>query len=134
MGTVLTRGQLAHRATVNPATIRYYERKGLLPKARRSPAGYRIYPESMIRKLRLIKRVHALGFTLTEIAELLALQATPERACSSVCGQIQDKIANIERRIIDLRSIQRALGRMAQNCTGDRTVRECGVLEVLADD
>jgi MerR family copper efflux transcriptional regulator len=134
MSTTLTRGQLAQQATVNPATIRFYERKGILPKAERSPAGYRIYSESTVRKVKLIKRVQALGFTLTEITELLALQAMPERDCSGVCGQIQEKIANIEQRIADLRSIQSALSRMAQNCSGNGTVRECGVLEALEDD
>ena len=134
MKKTFTRGQLAQQAAVNPATIRYYERKGVLAKARRSSAGYRIYSESTIRKVKLVKRVQALGFSLAEIGELFALQARPERDCSSICGKIQEKRANIEQRISDLRLIHSALDRMAKSCNGKRTMRECGVLKVLEDD
>jgi len=134
MEKAFTRGQLALQATVNPATIRYYERKGLLAKAKRSPAGYRIYPESTIRKVKLIKRVQALGFSLAEIAELFALQTTPERECAGICRQIREKIDDIEKKITHLKSIQSALSLMADNCNGKRTVRDCGVLEVLEND
>jgi MerR family mercuric resistance operon transcriptional regulator len=134
MDKAFTRGQLARQATVNPATIRYYERKGLLANTKRSPAGYRIYSESTIRKVKLIKRVQALGFSLAEIAELFALQTTPERECAGICRQIREKIEDIEKKITHLKSIQSALSLMADNCNGKRTVRDCGVLEVLADD
>src|ERR1700690_2864033 len=103
MGKSLTRGQLARQATVNPATIRYYERKGLLAKAKRSPAGYRIYSDVAIRKVKLIKRVQALGFSLAEITDLFALQTKPERECAGVCRQIRDKIDDIEKKISDLK-------------------------------
>jgi MerR family copper efflux transcriptional regulator len=134
MEKAFTRGQMAHLATVNPATIRYYERKGLLAKAKRSPAGYRIYSESTIRKVKLIKRVQALGFSLAEIAELFELQTTPDRECAGICRQIREKIDDIEEKIAHLKSIQSALTLMADNCNGKRTVRDCGVLEVLEND
>ena len=134
MEKVFTRGQMAHLATVNPATIRYYERKGLLTQATRSPAGYRIYLEATVRKVKLIKRVQALGFSLTEIAELFAMQTTPERECAGICRQIREKIDDIEKKITHLKSIQSALTLMAENCNGKRTVRDCGVLEVLESD
>jgi DNA-binding transcriptional MerR regulator len=134
MGKLLTRSQLALRARVNPATIRYYERKGLLPKALRSPGGYRLFTESTIRQLTLVKRVQALGFTLSEIGELLALRSTPERDCSAICCQVRRKLEVIDQRIVDLKTIRSALARMAKNCDGKRTVQECGVLEALEDD
>jgi DNA-binding transcriptional MerR regulator len=134
MERAFTRGQLARQATVNPATIRYYERKGLLAKAKRSSAGYRIYSEATIRKVKLIKRVQALGFSLAEIAELFTLQMTPERECAGVCRQIREKIDDIEKKIIHLKSMQSALSMMAENCNGKRTIRDCGVLEVLEKD
>lgn len=109
-----TRGQLAERASVNAATIRYYERKGLLPKALRSPAGYRLYSESTISQVKLVKRVQALGFTLAEIGELFALRATPERDCSGICRQVRQKLTVIDRRILDLKTIRNALARVAQ--------------------
>jgi DNA-binding transcriptional MerR regulator len=134
MGTALKRSQLAQQAKVNPATIRYYERKGLLPKAQRSPAGYRLYPESSIRQVKLIKRVQALGFALSEIGELFALQAKPERDCSGICRQVQQKLAFIDRRIVDMKAIRNALAQIASNCDGKRTVRQCEVLEALEED
>jgi DNA-binding transcriptional MerR regulator len=134
MEKAFTRGQMARLATVNPATIRYYERKGLLTKAKRSVAGYRIYSEATVRKVKLIKRVQALGFSLAEIAELFEMQTTPERECAGVCRQIREKIDDVEKKIIHLKSIQSALRLMADNCDGKRTVRDCGVLEVLENE
>jgi MerR family copper efflux transcriptional regulator len=134
MGTTLKRSQLAQQANVNPATIRYYECKGLLPKAQRSPAGYRLYSESAIRQVKLIKRAQALGFALSEIGELFALRATPERDCSGICRQVQQKLAVIDRRIVDMKAIRNALAQIVRNCDGKRTVRQCGVLEALEED
>lgn len=134
MHKALTRSQVAQRARVNPAAIRYYERRGLLPAASRSPAGYRLYSESAIRQIKLIKRAQALGFTLAEIGELFALRATPERDCSGICQHVRQKLAVIDRRIVDMKTVRKALAQLARNCDGNGPVRECGVLEALEDD
>src|SRR3989442_1061616 len=68
----LTIGQVADAADVNIQTIRYYERRGLFPTPRRSPAGYRQYADDAVARLRFIKHAQELGFSLQEIQELLA--------------------------------------------------------------
>ena len=70
----LTLGQLAKRANVNRETVRYYERRRLLQRPSRSIAGYRLFPDEAVRRLRFIRHAKMLGFTLEEIKELLALR------------------------------------------------------------
>jgi MerR family copper efflux transcriptional regulator len=67
-------GEVAERGGVNLQTIRYYEREGLLPEPPRRESGYRMFPESTVRRVRFIKRAQELGFTLAEIRELLSLR------------------------------------------------------------
>ena len=66
-------GEVATRANVNIQTLRYYERRGLLPKAPRTGSNYRLYSDESIRRVRFVKRAQELGFSLKEIKELLAL-------------------------------------------------------------
>ena len=77
-------GELARRSGVNLETVRYYERRGLLPKPPRTPAGYRAFPAASVRRVRFIRQAQALGFTLAEIKELLALRVDPDTTC---CGR-----------------------------------------------
>ena len=70
----LTIGHLAKEAGVNLETVRYYERRGLLPRPPRSPSGYRLFPAESRKRLRFIRRAQELGFSLREIRELLSLR------------------------------------------------------------
>ena len=70
----MTTGQLAKIAEVNIETVRYYERRGLIPKPRRRESGYREYPEETVERIRFIKHAKVLGFSLKEIGELLSLR------------------------------------------------------------
>lgn len=72
----LTIGRLAREAGVNLETVRYYERRGLLPHSPRSPSGYRLFPDGSTGRLRFIRRAQELGFSLAEIRELLALRVS----------------------------------------------------------
>ena len=69
----MTIGQLASASRVPPRTIRFYEAKRLLPSPRRAPSGYRLYGSDDLKRLRLIRRARSLGFSLTEVGELLRL-------------------------------------------------------------
>ena len=71
----LTIGEVAEQAKVHIETLRYYERRGLVATPLRSRANYRLYPEETMRRIRFIKRAQALGFSLTDIKELLSLRA-----------------------------------------------------------
>ena len=80
----LRTGELAIQGGVNLETIRYYERRGLLPKPPRTSAGYRAFDAEAVRRLRFIKQAQALGFSLKEVRELLALRLNPRTSCADV--------------------------------------------------
>ena len=88
MAAQLTIGQLARIVGVNVQTVRYYERLNLLAPSARRPSGYRLYSHEEERRLRFIKNAQALGFTLREIAELLALRV----GSTARCGDVQKKL------------------------------------------
>ena len=76
----LTIGRLAQEAGINLETVRYYERRGLLPTPPRTPAGYRMFPPEAARRLRFIRRAQYLGFSLKEIRELRPYVHRPGQA------------------------------------------------------
>ena len=80
----LTTSEVAKRGGVNLETIRYYERRGLLPKPPRTVSGYRIFAPEALRRLRFVKRAQAIGFSLQEIKTLLSLRAAPKGRCAEV--------------------------------------------------
>ncbi len=126
----LTRGDLAQRGGVNIETIRYYERRGLLPKPPRSASGYRLYSADDARRVRFIKRAQELGFSLNEIGELLALRLSAEATREDVRKIAEAKILEIKEKIKTLRAMERSLERLASACCGsDGAVSECPILE-----
>ncbi len=127
----LTSGQVANAASVNVQTIRYYERRGLFPAARRAPSGYRQYDEEAVTRLRFIKHAQALGFSLREVKELLALRVRNRTACVTVAERSRLKIALVERKIADLRRIRRTLERLVSSCEARRATDECPILDAL---
>src|SRR5438093_13619861 len=105
----LRSAELARRGGVNLETIRYYERKGLLPKPPRTPAGYRTFDAEAVRRLRFIKQAQALGFSLKEVRELLALRIKPGTSCGEVRRRAETKLADIDDKIKQLRAMKKAL-------------------------
>ncbi len=130
----LTIGQVAQAAAVNIQTIRYYERRGLIPKPRRTPAGYRQYAEDAVDRIRFIKHAQELGFTLQEIQELLALRVQHGAACDAVERKTRAKLAIVEQKIRDLQRMRRTLQRLVHACIARRPTDDCPILEALADD
>ena len=129
----LTIGQIASAAHVNIQTIRYYERRGLFPTPRRTPAGYRQYAEDAVARLRFIKHAQELGFSLQEVQELLALRVRHGAACDVVERKTRQKIEVVQQRIRDLQRMRRALERLAAACAARRPTDDCPILEVLED-
>lgn len=127
----LTRGELAQQGRVNSETIRYYERRGLLPKPPRTPAGYRTFGTDAVRRLHFIKRAQELGFALKEIKELLALRVDARTSCADVRKRAEAKIASIEQKLRALRAMKRALVRLTAACVGRGPVSACPILESL---
>lgn len=127
----LTIGQVADAADVNVETIRYYERRGLIPEPERSRSGYRQYTPAAIRRLRFVKRAQALGFTLSEIGDLLELRADPGRSCEQVEAEASRAMERIDRKIAELRRMRSALAPLRQACRERPSSDECPLLDAL---
>lgn len=127
----LKTGELAKRTGVNVETLRFYERKGLVPKPPQTLAGYREYPASSVRLIRFIKRAQELGFSLGEIRELLALRVRPGVTCAEVKEAAEGKAAQVRQKIADLVAIEKALGKLTRACSGQGPISDCPILENL---
>ena len=125
--------EVAREAGVNIQTLRYYERRGLLPEARRRTSGYREYGGEAVRLVRFIKHAQGLGFTLREIDELIQLRDSPAENAASVCAIASAKVEDIAIRIRRLAAIQDALKRLMDICTSGRGGRACPIIEALDD-
>lgn len=130
----MTRSEVAERADVNPETVRYYERRGLIPDPPRSSGGYRLYDEDYVDRIRFIGRAQELGFTLEEIKALLELRVDPDTTCQDVKQRTQEKRARVEAKIRDLQRIRRALTRLERACDGQGPTSECPILEAMRDE
>ncbi len=111
-------GEFARKGGVNVQTVRYYERRGLLPEPERRESGYREYTLDSLARLQFIRRSQELGFTLSEIEELLALRTDPQTTAAQVKAKAEAKIADIDSRLRDLRQIQHGLEHLAGQCRG----------------
>jgi len=129
----LTIGRIAARADVGIDTIRFYERRGLLPEPSRTESGYRLYPPATISRLSFIRRAKALGFSLDEIATLLALQDTggPKAEVKAITRR---KLDQVETKITDLRRMRDVLRELDRDCSGAGDVDGCPIIEALSDD
>jgi DNA-binding transcriptional MerR regulator len=96
--------ELARAAAVSPDTLRHYERKGLLPRATRSPNGYREYPPEAHARVRLVRRAVALGFTLDELARIVKVRDQGGAPCREVRELAASKLALLEGRITELQT------------------------------
>jgi len=130
----MTRGEVAEKADVNPETLRYYERKELIPKPPRSDGGFRLYDASYVDRLHFIQRAKKLGFTLAEIKSLLELRVGEEAACRDVKAQAENKLDEVEAKIQDLKRIRKALSTLAETCEGGGGPSSgCPILNILED-
>jgi Hg(II)-responsive transcriptional regulator len=129
----LTIGKVAKAANVHVETLRYYERRGLLPKPP-SLSMYRRYPENTVRQVRFVRHAQALGFSLREIRELLSLRAAPKARCADVKRRADIKLRDIEEKIRMLQAMHRALRRLVSQCDGKLPASECPILESLDDE
>lgn len=125
-------GALARRAGVGIDTVRYYERNGLLAPHARLPSGYRRYGTMEVTRLRFIRRAQALGFTLKEVRELLAL--SKQRDVARIRRTAQTKLDDIARRIASLERVRQGLERLVSACPGHGRAADCPILKALGND
>lgn len=104
-------GELARQAGVNIETIRFYERKGLLPVPRRKPSGYRLYTDDDLHRLRFIRQAKALGFSLEEIREILSMRERGACPCGHVVSLGEHHLREMRQTIQRLTSFERELAR-----------------------
>ena len=127
----LTIGRLAREVGVNLETVRFYERRGLLPRPPRSASGYRLFPVDAKRRLKFIKRAQELGFSLSEIRELLALRMSRRGTSAEIRKRTEAKISDIEGKIKSLDSMRKSLLKLVRSCGGCAPASECPILESL---
>jgi len=129
---MLTIGRLASACDVNIDTIRYYERKNILQPSGRTDAGYRLYSQDSIARLNFVRSAQTLGFTLSEIAELLDLQSSNDKDCGDIQSQAAQKVIEIEDKINNLLQIKQALKSLINDCPGaGAPLSECSILHYL---
>lgn len=126
-----TIGTLARAAGINVETVRYYSRRGLLTPPPKPVGGVRRYPPDTIDRLRFIKRAKQLGFTLTEIRELLAISVGN---CQDVRARAERKRAQIEAQLRDLNALKKTLDRLIVSCRGARQSPPCPIIAALTDN
>ncbi|MGK8639152.1 MerR family transcriptional regulator [Brucella anthropi] len=125
-------GELARVSGVHLETIRYYEREGVLPRPARLANGRRVYSSADARRLGFIRHARELGFDLTQVRALLALQEEPEASCTEASRMAQTQLDSVESRIARLMVLREELRRMIAECR-DGAVAECRVIEALTE-
>jgi len=127
----LSIGQVARRAGVGVETVRFYEREGLLEEPPRRASGYRQYSEQVVTRLHFIKRAQQLGFSLKEIIELLRLRVDAQTSCDEVKQRTEAKIAEVERKLVELQHMRQALLQVHSLCRGSGPASHCPMLDAL---
>lgn len=122
-------GDLADRTDVSIHTVRYYERRGLIPEPPRTDGGFRTYPERTVSRIRFIRRAQELGFTLEEIGELLALRGGSETAADEVRRTANAKLEEIEEKMRALEEIRDALVGLIRRCEEAASTGDCPILD-----
>jgi Hg(II)-responsive transcriptional regulator len=128
-----TIGRLAKQAGVGIDTVRFYERRGLLPQPQRTPSGYRLYSEDTINRIRFVRKAKRLGFTLDEIENLLKLQDQGGQK-SEVKAITTLKLEQIDAKIADLSRMRTVLETLATECSGRGSISTCPIIEAIASD
>jgi Hg(II)-responsive transcriptional regulator len=127
-------GHVARQAGVNVETLRYYERRGLLPAPPRERSGYRAYGSDAVRIVRFVKRAQELGFSLDDVEALLDLAGGGPDGCEAAQRLTAERIAELDRRIADLQAMRGSLQRLLSTCDRPPRDRECPLIRSIEVD
>ncbi len=133
MENPVTIGRMAREAGLAAETLRYYERIGLIRPVQRTAANYRLYDGHTEARLRFIRRAQNLGFSLAEVKDLLEISGSAAHDMAEVKALTEQKIAEIDLKISDLRRMRTALVQQAERCPGHGSVEDCPILASLAE-
>jgi MerR family mercuric resistance operon transcriptional regulator len=130
---VMTIGELARRAGVGVETVRFYQRSGLLGEPAKRPGSRRLYTDEHLNVLRFIRRCKGLGFSMKDIAPLLALRRSPSRRCSRLHEMVEQAmhVLDAKKRMIEMR--RAALSRMLEACVNEGNLSDCILLAALEE-
>ena len=128
----LTIGKVAAKTGANIETIRFYEKKGLLPPPNRTEGGHRLYTSDMVGRLVFIRRSRELGFSMNEIRQLLTLVDREQVSCERVKAIADEHWRDIRSKIADLRKMERTLRELSDQCSGENAP-ECPIIDVLQE-
>ncbi len=129
--STLTIGRLARAANVGIETIRYYQRRELLPTPEASETAFRTYSVDLVERIRFIKRAQELGFSLDEIATLLRLEDGTNR---TLIRQVAvDRLAHIRAKINDLKRMEAVLASLVDECEATGKAKPCPIIAAMAD-
>ncbi|WP_421379701.1 Hg(II)-responsive transcriptional regulator [Bacillus salacetis] len=124
----------ADKCEVNKETIRYYEQKKLLQEPLKTNAGYRVYSDVDVKRVRFIKRLQDLGFTLNEIYKLLGVVDKDEVRCEDMFEFVSKKAVEVQKQIEDLKRIERMLNDLKQRCPDEKRLHACPIIEILIEE
>ena len=109
-------GQVAERAGVSVDTVRFYERRGVLPAPDRLPSGYRTYTAATVERIRLARRLQALGLTLDEVVDALHATDRGDATCASERWRLEAVVERIDAKIAELRAVRREVTKVMGAC------------------
>ncbi|TKC83580.1 Cd(II)/Pb(II)-responsive transcriptional regulator [Trinickia terrae] len=124
-------GELAKAASCTTETIRFYEKEGLMPDAQRTDANYRSYSAEHVERLRFIRNCRALDMTHDEIRALLRLTDDPAERCGSINTLLDEHIGHVNARLAELEQLKTQLTALREQCVGEHTVEDCGIVHGL---
>ena len=129
---MFTIGKLAGLTNVSNDTLRYYEHEGLITPTAKSAAGYRLYDQDSVRRIRFIKHAQRCGFTLAEIRDLLVLRGRDSACCGDIRTRAIEKKLQIENKIRAMRAMSKALDQLIAECANEKQpVKECAIIAAL---
>ena len=132
-GTGYRIGEVAKIAGVHVETVRFYERQGIIRQPAKPPMGIRRYSSENINRIRFVKHAQALGFTLHEVKDLLALRTAGSSSCGRVQAQAAGKLKLVQEKLAALQRLEKTLTSFLEECGRPKrsTTEECPVLQAL---
>ena len=124
----------AEKCGVNKETIRYYERKKLLPEPDRTNTGYRFYSEKDIKRVKFIKHLQKLGFSLSEIYKLLGVVDKDTVRCEGMFEFVSKKERAVQKQIEDLKKTEHMLKDLRRRCPEKKELYACPIIDVLIEN